>query len=301
MDGLRTINSAEAEKMPGVLAILHHGNIEKMYHPAGNLEESSRPGESRPPFEDENIYYYGQFVALVIANTFEQAQDAASHVDVEYDAKPPEVRLDAAARAPMGEGDASDKGQAGSTKYARGQADSAFDQAEIKLDETYVTPVETHNPMELHATIAKWDEDQNKITLYETYAGSGESPQRCLASSGNAAGIDRSDLSFRRLWLWQQAVPLAAFVAGGGGSAPREEACEAGGAPPLDVHDCGSSSDDPTARSHWRERGRQNCSPSETTFSRARPKWTNFWKTVWTRPPCSTVARTWRRISGKLS
>ena len=168
---IKTINSAEAEKMPGVLAILHHGNIEKMYHPAGNLEESSRPGESRPPFEDENVYYYGQFVALVIANTFEQAQDAASHVYVEYDAKPPEMRLDAAARAPMGGSEPSDKGQAGSTKYSRGQADSAFDQAEIKLDETYVTPVETHNPMELHATIAKWDEDQNKITLYETTQG----------------------------------------------------------------------------------------------------------------------------------
>lgn len=89
------IDSAEAEKMPGVLAILHHGNIEKLYRPAGSLEEASRPGESRPPFEDENIYYYGQFVALVVAETFEQAQDGASHVRVQYDSKKPDVRLDA--------------------------------------------------------------------------------------------------------------------------------------------------------------------------------------------------------------
>ena len=88
---IKSIDTAEAEKMPGVLAILHHGNIEKLYHPAGSLEESSRPGESRPPFEDENIYYYGQYVALVVAETFEQAQDAASHVHVEYDAKRPVV------------------------------------------------------------------------------------------------------------------------------------------------------------------------------------------------------------------
>src|SRR5438067_5139640 len=87
------IDSAEAEQMPGVLAILHHGNIGHLYRPAGSLEEQSRPGESRPPFEDENIYYYGQFVALVIANTFEQAQDAAAHVHVEYDAQRPLVRL----------------------------------------------------------------------------------------------------------------------------------------------------------------------------------------------------------------
>jgi xanthine dehydrogenase YagR molybdenum-binding subunit len=59
---IKNLDTAEAEKMPGVLAILHHGNIEKLYHPAGSLEESSRPGESRPPFEDENIYYWGQYV-----------------------------------------------------------------------------------------------------------------------------------------------------------------------------------------------------------------------------------------------
>src|SRR4051794_22469283 len=75
-----SIDSSVAEKMPGVLAILHHGNADRMYRPAGPFEEMSRPGESRPPFEDENVYYYGQFVALVVANTFEQAQDAAAHV-----------------------------------------------------------------------------------------------------------------------------------------------------------------------------------------------------------------------------
>src|SRR5215467_4997365 len=50
------INSAEAEKMPGVLALLHHSNIAPLYRPAGALEEQSRPSESRPPFEDENVY-----------------------------------------------------------------------------------------------------------------------------------------------------------------------------------------------------------------------------------------------------
>ena len=90
------IDSTEAEKMPGVLAILHHGNMAHLYRPAGALAEQSRPGESRPPFEDENVYYYGQFVALVIAETFEQAQDAAAHVHVEYEAQRPLVRLEQA-------------------------------------------------------------------------------------------------------------------------------------------------------------------------------------------------------------
>ena len=158
---IRRIDTAEAERMPGVLKILHHGNFEPLYRAANQLEERSRPGESRPPFEDENIYYYGQFVALVVAETFEQAQAAASHVHVEYDAKPPLVRLDNAAQ-PTGEPAA---------KQARGDAESAFQQAPVKLDVTYVTPVETHNPMEMHATIAIWDKANQKFTLYETSQG----------------------------------------------------------------------------------------------------------------------------------
>src|SRR5919201_2163936 len=153
------IDSTEAEKMPGVLAVLHHGNSAHLYRPAGSLEERSRPGESRPPFEDENVYYYGQFVALVIAETFEQAQDAAAHMHVEYDAQPPLVRLD---QAPV-------PSQPPQAQYARGGAAAALQQAAVQFDATYITPVETHSPMEMHGTIAVWD--NGKLTLYETTQG----------------------------------------------------------------------------------------------------------------------------------
>ncbi len=157
---IKSIETADAEKMPGVVAILHHGNAEKLYRPAGSLEESSRPGESRPPFEDENIYYYGQFVALVIADTFEQAQDAASHVHVEYEAKRPSVRLKDG-----------EKQAKPSANYSRGDFNSALQQAEVKLDVTYITPIEVHNPMEMHGTIAVWDAEKDKFTLYESSQG----------------------------------------------------------------------------------------------------------------------------------
>jgi xanthine dehydrogenase YagR molybdenum-binding subunit len=157
---IKSIDTIQAEKMPGVLAILHHGNAEKLYRPAGSLEETSRPGESRPPFEDDKIYYYGQFVALVVAGTFERAQDAASHVRVEYDAARPAVQLDDGQKQPVARAD-----------YSRGDFNSAFQQAEVKLDETYITPIEVHNPMEMHGTIAVWDESKNKLTLYETSQG----------------------------------------------------------------------------------------------------------------------------------
>jgi xanthine dehydrogenase YagR molybdenum-binding subunit len=153
------VDSSAAEKMPGVLAVLHHGNIGTLYRPAGSLEQMSRPGESRPPFEDENIYYYGQYVALMIANTLEQAQDAAHHVRVEYDTSKPIVsmtELPALAGTLVAESH-------------RGDFDSAFQKAPVQIDETYVNPVETHNPMELHGTIAVWDGD--KLTLYESSQG----------------------------------------------------------------------------------------------------------------------------------
>ena len=153
------IDSAKAERMPGVIAVFHHGNFDKLYRPSGAFEEQSRAGESRPPFEDENIYYYGQFVALVVADAFQQAQDAAANVRVTYDEKPPLVLLNQATPSNI----------TLATKYSRGGADSAFQKTPVQLDVTYTTPTETHNPMEMHATIAVWNKD--KVTLYESSQG----------------------------------------------------------------------------------------------------------------------------------
>lgn len=153
------IDTSVAEKMPGVVAILHHGNTDPLFRPAGQFEGNSRASESRPPLEDDNVYYYGQFVALVVANTFEQAQDAAAHVKVEYDERKPATRL-SDVPAPTGPP---------LKNYSRGDADSAFKSAPVQLDVTYTTPAETHNPMEMHATTAVWNGD--KVTLYETTQG----------------------------------------------------------------------------------------------------------------------------------
>ena len=87
------IDTSVAEKMPGVLAILHHGNNDPLFRTAAPFEKESRTSESRPPFEDNTVYYYGQFVALVVANTFQQAQDAASHVKVNYQVEKPLTRM----------------------------------------------------------------------------------------------------------------------------------------------------------------------------------------------------------------
>src|SRR5436853_429721 len=78
-----------------------------------------------------------------------------------YDAKRPVVRLD---QIPT-------PTDSPKEQYQRGDAETAFQQAPIKLDATYVTPVETHNAMEMHATIAVWDKSKEKIRLYESSQG----------------------------------------------------------------------------------------------------------------------------------
>ena len=153
------IETTEAARMPGVLAILHHGNVDPLFRPAGHFEQNSRAGEVRPPFEDNQVYYYGQFVALVVANTLEQAQAAAARIHVDYQPHSSVVEL-SAAPAPQGPP---------RIHYTRGDAAEAFDSAPVKIDQTYTIPPETHNPMEMHATIAAWDGDQ--LTLYETTQG----------------------------------------------------------------------------------------------------------------------------------
>ena len=157
---IRSLDTSAAEKMPGVLLIQHHGNIGAIYRNGSG----GRISESRPPFEDETIYYWGQYVAAVVAETVEQARAAAAAVRVEYDAEKPNVSPDLSDPMPA-------TGAPGGPHVAskRGDAEGAFNSAPVQIDQTYSTPAETHNPMEMHATTAVWD--GKKYTLYESSQG----------------------------------------------------------------------------------------------------------------------------------
>ena len=157
---IRSIDTTAAEKMPGVLLILHHDNIAPLFRNGSG----GRNSESRPPFEDETIYYWGQYVAVAVAETFQQAQSAAAAVRVQYDADKFNVSTALDDSIPA-------VGAPGGPRVAskRGDAEAAFASAPVKIDATYVTPVETHNPMEMHATVAVWN--GRKFTLYESSQG----------------------------------------------------------------------------------------------------------------------------------
>lgn len=151
---IKNLDTSQAEQMPGVKAIYHKDNIGKLFRSAPGSGLSAYLDERRPPFEDDTIRYYGQYVAAVVALTYEQAIAAANAVRVTYNIEKPDVRSHL---------ETDEKPKVDST---RGNPDEAFASAAVKIDETYGTPVETHNPIELHASVASWD-GQNFI-LYET-------------------------------------------------------------------------------------------------------------------------------------
>jgi xanthine dehydrogenase YagR molybdenum-binding subunit len=171
----------EAEGMPGVLAIITPDNAGKLSHP-----EKVQQAVAGPLLQNKDILFNGQHVAVVVAETLEQAQATASAVRVTYSRGEATTSMDAML------------GQAYVPKHfrngqrqpdsKRGDPDGAFDGGAVKLDTTYITPIEHHNPMEPHATIAMWDGD--KLTLWTTTQGIGGAQ----ASLAGQFGIDKADV-----------------------------------------------------------------------------------------------------------
>ena len=161
---IRQLDTAAAEKMPGVRAILHRANIGKIFRSTLGEGMEGICIERRPPFADDVIRYYGQYVAIAVADTFESAKAASDAVRVTYDKNKPNVesQLKADDDPPVV---ATTYGTEKRLQSERGDAEAAFASAPVKLDQTYVTPAETHNPIELQGTTAMWD--GAKLTIYE--------------------------------------------------------------------------------------------------------------------------------------
>ena len=165
------IDTGEAERLPGVLAIITHKNAPKLnvYPPESTHKKpeeaktnKGKPGQKLLPLQSDRIYYNGQYVGVVVANTFEQAQFAASRVKVKYAEQKPNVemgkRRGQAFAAPN---------EPGRDPYhaRRGNVAAGLAAADAHIDHVYRTPVENHNPMEPSVTIAEWSGD--KLTIYD--------------------------------------------------------------------------------------------------------------------------------------
>src|ERR1700686_2230543 len=162
------LDTAAAEKMPGVRAIFHRANIGKIFRSVLGSGLDGIVDERRPPFEDDVVRYYGQYIALAVADTFESAKAADDAVRATYAKEKPNVDTNLIA---------DDEPDVVATSFApakrveseRGDPEGGFASAPVKLDQTYVTPTETHNPIELQATTAIWD--GSMLTIYEESQG----------------------------------------------------------------------------------------------------------------------------------
>jgi xanthine dehydrogenase YagR molybdenum-binding subunit len=152
---IRAMHLDEAKRAPGVLAIVTTLDMPRLERGIQNAAYL---------FGGAEIQHYHQAIAVVVAETFEQARAASFLIRVDY--APEAGKFDLKAEAPRAEPVAGDSGEGsgGGPVDRVGDFEGAFAAAPVKLDETYTTPDESHAAMEPHATIAAWSGD--KLTLW---------------------------------------------------------------------------------------------------------------------------------------
>src|SRR3954451_19849057 len=159
-----SIDGSAAERAPGVVAVLSHRNAPRLaYRPHRGVPDPAT-GERLHVLQDDRVSHQGQPIALVIADTLEQANYAATLVRVTY---APETAVTDITRVEpvVPTQQKTDQGEKRPPETRRGDAEGALASAEFKVDQTYVHPRENHNPIELHATIAAWYGD--RLTLWD--------------------------------------------------------------------------------------------------------------------------------------
>jgi len=155
--GTAQVDAAAARRAPGVIAVMTPQN-------APRVDSGGTGGGDRTlmVLQDDVVRYDRQPLAVVVADTFERATDAAAMVRVRYSLAAAVTQFDTAPEyKPASGGRDVDK--------HKGDASAAYAQAAVNLDRTYVVPVEHHNPMEPHATVAQWDGD--RLTVYDASQG----------------------------------------------------------------------------------------------------------------------------------
>lgn len=161
---IATIDTAAAAGASGVVTVLTHRNAPRYAGPPHKAMVDPERGEKLRVLQDDRITHQGQPVALVIANTLEEATHAATLVRVTYSAAPAITDI-AHARAVVPTQQKTDQGERQSPVQQRGNPQGALAAAEVKVDHQYVIPRENNNPIELHATVAAWEGD--RLTLWD--------------------------------------------------------------------------------------------------------------------------------------
>ncbi|QNA87455.1 xanthine dehydrogenase family protein molybdopterin-binding subunit [Massilia sp. Dwa41.01b] len=159
---VKRIDSSDAQQVPGLLLVMSHENVLR-------LPRETRAGKVSPPIgrvlsllQDADVHYNNQPIAVVVAETFEAAREAAARLRVEYEHKPALLDFEEAKQHVH----PPEKVLTQKPDTKRGDLQTGLLAGSSRIDVTYRTPIEHHNPIEPHATIAAWDGEH--LTLYDS-------------------------------------------------------------------------------------------------------------------------------------
>ncbi|MCO5972631.1 xanthine dehydrogenase family protein molybdopterin-binding subunit [Actinoallomurus soli] len=151
------LDTAAAEGAPGVVLVMTYRNAPKITPlPEWYTEGKAVAGDTLPVMQDDRIHWNGQPIAVVLADTQEQADHAASLIRAGYEPEPAVTSFEQAKAA----------GRHPTFHYGRplkteiSDAEAALAAAPVKVDEIYRTPFQNHNAIEPHAVTLAWDGDE---------------------------------------------------------------------------------------------------------------------------------------------
>ncbi|MET8663994.1 xanthine dehydrogenase family protein molybdopterin-binding subunit [Streptomyces tendae] len=147
---IRSLDTEAVLALPGVLAVLHHGNAPRVDTDYIGLL-GIPPDPTAAVFQHDRVPHAGWPVALVVAETSEQAREAAEALVVTYDEEPHRTVLT------TGHPDAHPAGGVMPGETAKGDLAAGLAASAVVVDEEYTTPEEHHSMMEPHAATAMWD------------------------------------------------------------------------------------------------------------------------------------------------
>ncbi|MGE8164401.1 xanthine dehydrogenase family protein molybdopterin-binding subunit [Paraburkholderia sp. NPDC080076] len=178
---IASIDASRSQSLPGVLLVMTYQNAPRL--PNGGKPTLAPPaGRRLSLLQDNQIHYSNEPVAVVVADTLEHATDAARQLRIAYQSGA--ATVDFAQAKPNAH--APDKPQGRQTDTQRGSFDDGLQSGPVRVDATYTTPIEHHNPMEPHATMAHWDGPQ--LTLYDSTQGVSGAAQAIAKTFGMSPG-----------------------------------------------------------------------------------------------------------------
>jgi len=158
------VDTSRAEQVPGVLRVITAENAPRL---PGAKTKSDANDRLLQVLQEDEIHYADQPIALIVADTLESAQEAASLVHARYASTAPRVEFE---RNTGDEYEPAKAGPVGPATSKRGDFDAAAKNAAVRIDQIYTTPVQNHNPMEPHGLTVIW-QGEDHVTLYDTSQG----------------------------------------------------------------------------------------------------------------------------------